>query len=154
MGVHEDVQRYFDRRQSAWEALEHGETWSAAEEASALGIEADHVAKTLLIHLSDGYALAVLPGGRRVDKRKLQAAKSDKHARLATEEEMEETFPGYELGALPPLPGLLGIPAYLDPLVEAKDTIVFPAGSHTGSVRMRVADLLRTESFTRSDLVE
>lgn len=153
MAVHGDVSRYLDERSIMWEALEHGETFSAAEEASAIGVDPDHVAKTLLIHLAEGYALAVVPGGHRVDKKRLQDATADKRARLASEQEMEEAFPGYELGALPPLPGLLRLNGYVDPHVAAKDTVVFPAGSHTTSVRMSVGDLLRTENFVTTELI-
>lgn len=152
MAVHAEVRRYLDARGLKWEALAHGEAESAAEEAAAVGTDPDHVAKTLLLHLSRGYAVAVISGGRRADKRKLHAATGDKHARLATEAEMAEAFPEYPLGTLPPLPRLLGIPAYLDPLVAGRGTIVFPAGSHTESARMAVADLLAAESFIRADL--
>jgi Ala-tRNA(Pro) deacylase len=151
--VHDGVRRHLDGHHVGWEELQHDETFSTAEEASATGVDPSHVAKTLLLHLTSGHALAVIPGGRRAHNRKVQEATGDKHARLATENEMAEVFPDYAVGTLPPLPALLGLSAYLDPRVRAQDTIVFAAGTHSGSVRMKVADLVRTESFSDADLV-
>lgn len=103
--MNEEIAKYLERRELSWEAIEHPETLSAAEEARVVGIDPDHIAKTLLLHLHVGsFALAILPGGRRVDKQKLVQATGDKRVRLAHEEEMREAFPAYELGALPPLP--------------------------------------------------
>jgi Ala-tRNA(Pro) deacylase len=92
-----------------------------------LGISADEVVKTIVLHTVAGYALVAVPDYRRLDMRLVEAAVGDHHARLATEEELAQDFPDFELGALPPLGSLLGMPAYADPEVMAHDTVVFAA---------------------------
>jgi prolyl-tRNA editing enzyme YbaK/EbsC (Cys-tRNA(Pro) deacylase) len=77
--------------------------------------------------------------------RLVEAAVGDHHARLATEEELAQDFPDFEL---PPLGSLLGMPAYADPEVMAHDTVVFAAGTQTESVRMRTEDLFRDEAVS------
>ncbi len=42
--------------------------------------------------------------------KRLREAVGDRHTRLATEEELERDFPGLDLGALPPIGSLLGVP--------------------------------------------
>jgi Ala-tRNA(Pro) deacylase len=71
---------------------------------------------------------------------------SDVH--LATEDEIERDFKGFELGSLPPIPSLLGVPVYVDPELLEHETIVFAAGSQTESVQVQIQDLLRGEEFT------
>jgi prolyl-tRNA editing enzyme YbaK/EbsC (Cys-tRNA(Pro) deacylase) len=47
----------------------------------------------------------------------------DRHARLATEAELQRGFPDVELGALPPLALLLGGPLYVDPEVLQQEQV-------------------------------
>ncbi len=84
----------------------------------------------------------------------VQAAVGDRHARLATEQELLRDFPGIELGALPPLGSLLGAPLYVDQEVLQHDTVVFAAGSQTESVQVRTADLLQHEQVTTLPLIK
>jgi prolyl-tRNA editing enzyme YbaK/EbsC (Cys-tRNA(Pro) deacylase) len=44
---------------------------------------------------------------------------------LATEAELAADFPGYELGALPPLGSLLGVPPLIDPEALDHETVLF-----------------------------
>jgi Ala-tRNA(Pro) deacylase len=78
----------------------------------------------------------------------------DRHARLATEEELLRDFPGIELGALPPLGSLLGAPLYVDQEVLQHETVVFAAGSQTESVQLRTADLLQHEQVMTLPLIK
>lgn len=154
MAVNEKVKGYLDGAGVVWEAREHPETMSSAEEARALGVDPDEVAKTLLLKDRSGYALAVIPGGHRLDMHKARAITGDTHTRLATEDEMESDFSDYDLGAVPPAPGLVGLRCFVDPLVKEREWIVFPAGTHTDSVRMKTADLLGLSEGTVTALVQ
>jgi Ala-tRNA(Pro) deacylase len=146
------VSEYLEKRGVAFEATSHAETYTSVDEARALGIEADEVLKAVLLHTAAGYRLAVVPASRRLDMKLVEKAVGDKHARLATEQELERDFPGYELGALPPLGSLLSAPTYLDPEVMEHETIVFAAGSRTESVEVRTEDLFRGEPVSVSPL--
>lgn len=130
----------------AFEVIPHEQAYTSIEEARALGISADEVLKTVVLDTERGHALAVIPGARKLDMRLVREAVGDRHVRLATEEEIERDFPGYELGAIPPMGSLLGLPMFLDPEVLEHETVVFAAGSQTESVRMRTKDLLAGEA--------
>ena len=73
-------------------------------------------------------------------------------ARLATEAELAADFPGYELGALPPLGSLLGVPLLVDPEVLSHEVVLFAAGLETESVRVRAGELFRDEPLTLRQL--
>lgn len=154
MAVNQKLSEYLDSTTTGWEPLSHAEALSSVDEARALGIDPDEVAKSLVLKGQEGYALAVIPGGHRLDMHKVRDATGDKNSRLASEDDLGRDFPDYELGAVPPAPGLLNMRAFLDPTVRSRERIVFAAGTHTDSVRMKTADLIGLSDFTEADLVE
>jgi Ala-tRNA(Pro) deacylase len=135
-----------------YEVIPHEQAYTPIDEAIALDISADEVLKTIVLDTSSGHVLAVIPGSRRLDISAAERALGTKHVRLATEEEIEKDFPGYELGALPPLGSLHGVPTYVDPEVMRHDTVVFAAGTQTESVKVRTGDLFRNEPVTTAPL--
>jgi len=136
-----------------FETIAHPSAFTTLAEAKALGIDADGVAKTLLLETASGPALAVIGGDRKLDLHRIEQIAGDKHARLATETEIETAYADIELGCLPPLPSMLDAPAFVDPEVMAHDTIVFAAGSRTESVKARTADVFRDEKITVEKIV-
>jgi Ala-tRNA(Pro) deacylase len=137
-----------------FDVIPHDKAYTSIEEAQTLGIDADEVLKCIVLDTSSGHAMAVVPGGRRLDMSLVRLAVADNHARLATEEEVERGFPDYELGALPPLASLLRVPTLVDPEVMKHDTIVFAAGTQTESVRGQREDLFRGEEITIVPLIK
>ena len=140
------VTDHLGKRGVPFEVIPHENTYSSIEEARALGIAADEVVKTLGVKTRSGNVIAVIPGGKRVDKHALEHATGDRHARLLTEEELARDFPDFELGALPPLGSLLGVLVLLDPEVTRHETVVFAAGRQTESIKMSTGDLFKGES--------
>ena len=137
-----------------FEPIAHQQAYTSIDEARALGIEASEVLKMVAMRVAGGYALMVIPAACRLDMHLVQAAVDDRHARLATEQELLRDFPGFELGALPPLGSLLGAPLYVDQEVLQHDTVVFAAGSRTESVQLNTAELLQHEQVTAVPLIK
>jgi Ala-tRNA(Pro) deacylase len=135
-----------------FETIPHEVAYTSIEEARAVGIAADEIAKTIVLRTAARYALAVVPGTSRLDLQAVREATDDRRVRFATEQELERDFPGYELGALPPLGSLLGLPAYVDPAVLEHDTVVFAAGTQTESVKAKTGDLFKEEKVTVASL--
>jgi Ala-tRNA(Pro) deacylase len=135
------VTEHLKERGVAFEELSHERAFTSIAEARAMGIAADEVVKTLVLKTSAGHALAVVPGSRRLDMKLVQEVVGDKHAHLASEDELQAAFPAYELGAFPPLGALLDLPAFVDPGILEHETVVFAAGTQTESVKARAADL-------------
>ncbi len=130
------------------------QAYTSIAEARALGIDAGQVLKTVAVRVAGGYALMAVPPTCRLDMHLVRAAVADRHVRLAAEEELLRDFPGFELGALPPLGSLLGAPLYVDQEVLGHETVAFAAGSQTESVQLRTADLLQHERVTALRLIK
>jgi Ala-tRNA(Pro) deacylase len=129
----------------AFEVLPHRRAFTSLQEARELGVAAEEVLKTVALWTAGKYVLAVVPASRRLELRLVRDALEDSAARLATEAELGADFPGYELGALPPLGSLLGVPLLVDPEVLDHEVVVFAAGTETESVRVAIAGLFRDE---------
>jgi Ala-tRNA(Pro) deacylase len=148
------VTEHLEQRGSAFALLPHRQTYTATDEARALGIDAGEVLKTLAVRTGPGYVLAVIPASCRLDMHLVREALGDHQARLASEEELGRDFPGYQLGALPPLGALLGSQVFLDPEVLNHDMVVFAAGTQTESVRIRTRELFGGEQITTVPLIK
>jgi Ala-tRNA(Pro) deacylase len=142
------VTEHLVERGVAFEVVPHRRTLTSLQEASALGVAADQVLKTVALWTGGKYALAVLPASRRLDLRLVHQALEDPGARLASEAELAVDFPGYELGALPPLGSLLGVPLLVDPEVLDHAVVVFAAGTETESIRVGTGELFADQPVT------
>ena len=126
-----------------YELLSHPRTERAADEAEALKISPDEVAKTIVLVGNRRRARVVVPATERVDLRKVrQTLGAGKDVRLATEDELAADFPMFELGAVPPFGGPEGDRVVVDSRIAERESVVFEAGSHGQSLRMRTADLV------------
>ena len=135
------------------ELVEHPAVFSAVEEADAAGVERASVAKTLVLHDHGGYREAVIPAVRRLDLTRARAAlRATRHLRLATEEEIQASFPGYEVGALPPFGEAL--PEVVDIRLLYRERIMCAAGDHRHGVRVDPRELLRVAEPRVADICE
>src|SRR5262245_4938518 len=139
-------------REFAYEVITHARTMTAGAEAAALGISGDEVAKTLVLVTEGGHVRAVLPASERLDMHKLRKLLADeKGIRLATEAELADAYPMFELGAVPPFGGPADDRTIVDRRLAARESVVIEAGSHSESVRMRARDLV---SFTQAETAD
>jgi Ala-tRNA(Pro) deacylase len=139
------VTEYLADRGVGFEVVPHRRAFTSLQEARELGVAADQVLKTVALWTGGKYVLAVVPASRRLELRLVRDALEDSAARLATEAELRADFPGYELGALPPLGSLLGVPLLVDPEVLDHETVLFAAGTETESVQVATAGLFWDE---------
>lgn len=137
-----------------YELLPHARTETALAKAEALGLDADDVAKTLVVKTPAGYARAVLPASRRIDLRKLARLLEvgAKRIHLASEEDLARDYPEFELGAVPPFGGGRSDPVVVDTRLAERTSLVLDAGTHAQSLRMQAADLLRLTDATVADI--
>ena len=137
-----DLRHELDRAGFDYDVIDHPRTLTAREEADAVGVPPDHVAKTVVLSSDDRYVRAVIPASEHLDLHKVRQVLGDAHARLATEAELVFAYPMYELGAVPPLGVPAGDRVLVDLGLAARDSVLLEAGSHSESVRMKAADLL------------
>jgi Ala-tRNA(Pro) deacylase len=147
-----DVTSFLEEAGVDFDVLEHAHTERAADEAAALGIEPEEVAKTLVLVAPSGKVRAVLAASERIDMRKVAAVLGlgGKEVHLASEDDLERDYPDFELGAVPPFGGREDH-VIVDERLAGRDSVVLEAGTHERSVRLKAADLVR---LTRAQVAD
>lgn len=125
-----------------YELLPHPRTMSAAAEARALDVPPEETAKTVIVRTANGFVRTVVPASRRIDLNRVARALDDPTVALATEAELAGAYPEFELGAVPPFDGKLEDEVVVDAHLAGTHHVVFEAGTHDESIRMRTADLI------------
>jgi Ala-tRNA(Pro) deacylase len=150
----EAVTRYLEARGVRYEVVEHDAAYSAVAEARAAGADPEATAKTVALHDRDGYRLAVVPASERLDVRRArEVLGASRHLRLATEEELRQDFPAFDLGALPPF-GTAPLPEVVDLRLVPHERILCAGGEHRRSVLIETLDLLRITEPRVADICE
>ena len=121
----------------------HANAYRAREVADAEHLPPYMLAKTVIVHGINGTVMAVLPADCKVDLEELAIALNLEDLRLATEEEVRARFPESEVGAVPPLGALFGLPVSLDRRLADEAYIFFNAGTHRDAIHMSVLDYIR-----------
>jgi Ala-tRNA(Pro) deacylase len=121
----------------------HSLAYTAREVASAEHLPAREVAKTVIIHGDSGYHMLVVPANKLVDFQEVRDVLGFSHARMVPETELNRLFPDCELGAMPPLGPLYGMPVYLDSHLAGEEMITFNAGTHRDVIHMKTSEFRR-----------
>ena len=134
---------YLEKEKVRYTHVLHRPAYTAQQVAQEEHIPGKIVAKTVVVKVDNGFALAVMPATARADFSRLQSALGAKEVRLATEFEFTGLFPDCEVGAMPPFGNLYRVPVYVDAALTQDEEIVFNAGTHQETIRMRYADFER-----------
>jgi Ala-tRNA(Pro) deacylase len=148
-----DVTGFLEEAGVDFDVLEHAHTERAADEAAALGIGAEEVAKTLVLVSPSGNVRAVLAASERIDVHKVAAVLGvgGKKVQLASEDDLAHDYPDFELGAVPPFGGPED-QVVVDEQLAGRDSVVLEAGTHERSVRLKAADLVRLTQAQVADI--
>jgi Ala-tRNA(Pro) deacylase len=137
------LQDYLRENRVPFEAQHHPRAVTAQEVAASEHIPGKMLAKTVMV-LADGeLVMLALPAPYQVDLEKAAAVLGVKEARLAREEEFEDTFPDCEVGAMPPFGNLYGVPVFVEETLAEDETIAFRSGTHTDTMSVSYADFER-----------
>jgi Cys-tRNA(Pro)/Cys-tRNA(Cys) deacylase len=114
----------------------------ALEAATALGLDAARVFKTLVITVGDGFAVCILPSDATLDLRSL-----GKHVAMAPLEHAERVT-GYVAGGISPLGQRRALPTYLDDSALQFDAIHVSAGRRGLEMQLAPGDLVSLTNAT------
>jgi len=137
------LQAYLDEHSIKYQVLTHSTAYTAQEVAQAQHVPGKEVAKVVMVKKEDGTpVMLVLPASHKVDFTQLREVLGAK-AELEQEREFRALFPGCETGAEPPFGNLFNLETVVDTALAQDEEIVFNAGSHWQTVRMRYDDYAR-----------
>ena len=136
-------EEFLGSRGAKYERIEHPEAFTSQEEAAATHVSGWSWAKVVIVKEREGLAMAVLPACCAIEMSRLKGVIGRGLVELASVEEMLQTFPGCELGAIPPFGRLFGVPTWVEEALVNQRDITVPTGDHRTAIRMRVTEYLR-----------
>lgn len=140
MSIPHILKTHLDHDHVHYEILPHPQTFRARAVARTLQLPEQEIAKVVIMKVKDRFITTVLPATGMVDLHRLRKIFRTHRVRLATEEELSRLFPDCEVGAMPPLGTLYGLPVYVDRSLTVDEEIVFEGGTHSEAIRMRYWD--------------
>lgn len=137
------LREFLDNNHVKYVTIAHSPAYTASEIAQSAHIPGKEMAKTVIVKIGGKMAMAVLPASYRVDLGRLKKATGANDIDLATEQDFKDTFPGCEVGAMPPFGNLYGMEVFTAASLAEDENIAFNAGSHTELVQMSYKDFER-----------
>jgi len=121
------------------------------EAADALGLDPDHVCKTLVARVDGRLTVAVVPVGGALDLKALAAAAGGKRAVLAEPADAERAT-GYVVGGISPLGSRTRLPVLVDESVLGLERVWVSAGRRGLQVSLAPRDLVALTGATTAPL--
>ncbi|MDP3093764.1 MAG: YbaK/EbsC family protein [bacterium] len=137
--VFEKIKKLLDENGIAYQLFEHEPVYTSEQAAQIRNTKMCQGAKAIIFKADDKPVLIVVPGDRRVDTKIFKKLYYIKDLRLLTADEVKE-LTGLEIGAIPPFGSAINLKIYCDQAVFENEEIVFNAGAHTKSVKMKSKD--------------
>ncbi|WP_319457524.1 MULTISPECIES: YbaK/EbsC family protein [unclassified Mycobacterium] len=125
---------------------------AVTELASAVGMAAEQIFKTLVIALPRGLAVAVVPVPAKLSLKAAAAALGVPKAAMA-ERAAAERSTGYVIGGISPLGQRKPLPTVVDASALAWDRVLCSAGKRGWDVALAPADLVRLTNAVTAEIV-
>jgi Cys-tRNA(Pro) deacylase len=130
----------------------HEGTPTAEDAARAAGCKLEQIVKTLVFVADGEYVLALVPGDRRADERKIAAEMEAREVRVARGREVLDAT-GFEPGAVSPFPRRDVVAALIERTLLQHQTVWIGAGSPAHMAMLAPSDLQRLAGARTADLV-
>ena len=140
MAVAKNLQKYLKENRVSYKAARHKVAYTAQEIAAAQHVPGKQLVKSVLVKTGKDFSIAVLPAIYLIDFKALKKLSKAKSVSLAHEKDMAAVIPDYEPGAMPPFGNLYNLPVYVEKSLTEGKEIVFNAGSHTDTIKMKYKD--------------
>jgi Cys-tRNA(Pro) deacylase len=129
-----------------------GGTPTAEEAARAAGCKLEQIVKTIVFVCDGEYVLALVPGDRRADERKVADEIGAREVRVARAKEVMEAT-GFEPGAVAPFPRRDVVAALIERTLLQHSDVWIGAGSDAHMANIAPSDLQRLAGARTADLV-
>ena len=140
MAISERLKAFLQTSKVKYTVAKHPVVYTAQEIAAAQHVPGRQLAKCVLVKTDRGPLLAVLPAIHLIHLKQLKSLVGAKTLIIAKEADIKERFPDVEVGAMSTFGNLYQVPVVVDRVLGESADIVFNAGSHTETIKMRYRD--------------
>lgn len=143
MSIARRVKEYLEQNQVPYTHCTHRLAYTAQEVAAAQHVPGKQMAKTIVLKADSQFVMVVLPATMKINMKALRDELPFSHIELASEKEFAALFPDSEIGAMAPFGNLYQLPVYVDKTLAEDEEIVFNAGTHVDTIRIKYGDFSR-----------
>ena len=143
MTILRKLKDYLEKNQVSYEVGIHQEVFTAQEIAAAQHVPGREMAKVVMVKADGKMVMLVLPASYRVELKKLKDVLDCKKVGMAKEKEFQDLFPDCDVGAMPPFGNLYNMEVWVDKMLTEDASIVFQAGNHIETIRIKYSDYVR-----------
>ncbi|OIO14459.1 hypothetical protein COV53_04680 [Candidatus Gottesmanbacteria bacterium CG11_big_fil_rev_8_21_14_0_20_37_11] len=133
--------------------LDHEVVHTSKQAAIVRGTKLSEGAKALILFADGREIMVVIPADLKLNMAKLKKYLNAGDVRLAKAVEVKK-ITGIEIGAVPPYGKLFNLPLYIDKRLFENNNIVYNAGLHTKSIKMKANDFKITASGVLGDFAK
>jgi prolyl-tRNA editing enzyme YbaK/EbsC (Cys-tRNA(Pro) deacylase) len=160
MPISKKILNYLGEKKYKYELVEHKTTYTAWDTVRTAQkhqkkIKPEEIVKTLVMKADKDYVLALVPGNRKIDKKKLlqtinTVRKRNKLAGakkidFAKEVWMKKSLPG-KVGATPPFRGLLALDIFMDSILMKQRSLYLGSGEYEYSIKLPTKQFVKNEA--------
>jgi nondiscriminating aspartyl-tRNA synthetase len=130
-----------------YDHFEHAPITTSEEAVKARGGTQHQGAKALVLQADKEFILLVLPGDLRANLDTFKTYLKVNRLKMASKDSVKEKT-GLEVGTIPPFGSVIGLKTYVDERLSDNEFIIFNAGRHDRSIKMKYLDFLKLEKPT------
>lgn len=139
-----ELKSFLNKANVDYTPMHHAVAYTASEVAGSQHVKGEEMLKPVIVKCDGKMVMCVVPAIHWIDFDQLKKVTGAKNIELASEEELSKWFTGDELGAEPPIGKLYqNMPMYAEECLKSNECVVFNAGSHTETIKMKGSDYLR-----------
>lgn len=150
MTMPNSVFNYLKKNKINYQVVHHQPSSRSYQSSLLAHVEAEKLAKAILLKKGPDYLLAVLPASRSLDMHGVRKEFGEQ-IEMASEDELAACFPDCKRGAVPPFGSIYGYSNIVDKKLLSQRDIYFEAGDHQDLVKISENDfekMLADASFT------
>ena len=142
--INKKLLAYLEKMGIPHEILTHKKVYTAYDKAQTLGAKLEKIVKVLMVKLGKNHHLVVLPASQVLDLKKLAKALSGNEVKIVSEKNLVDLLQAKNT-ALHVFASLYGLPVVVEKELAKLKEAIFPAGSFTESLKIKVKDFLKLE---------
>lgn len=150
VAVLEKIIKLLQENNVEFELTEHEPVFTSEEAAKVRGINQKLGTKAMIVRTKAENYIFAIPADKMIDMKKVKKLFLVRDASLLSREDAER-LTGLKMGCVPPLGLLFGLQTFVDDGVLGNEEIYFSPGSHTHTIKMKSADLVK---ITKPEIIQ
>ncbi len=134
--------KYLDAENIDYTLVPHITSFTAQETAQKTHIKGNELSKVVVISDHKKLMMVVIPASCILLQRSIAKLLNSSSLSIVPEHQFKDSFPGCEIGAMPPFGNLYGMDVLVAKELSEQKYITFNGGAHNLLIRMRTSDFL------------